>query len=70
MDAVTASDGWTYERAAIMSWLSRGNSTSPMTRDPIWATGLVRNLAIISAVQEWKALHPDAADAVSSPHMA
>eukprot|EP00873_Tetraselmis_striata_P019387 jgi/Tetstr1/439651/TSEL_028072.t1 len=49
-DPVFASDGYTYERAAIAKWL-RKRRTSPMTNLPISAE-LVPNLALRSAVRE------------------
>ena len=36
-------DGYTYERSAIVSWLSEGRSTSPMTNLPFPHTNLVPN---------------------------
>ena len=36
-------DGYTYERSAIVSWLSEGRSTSPLTNLPFPHTNLVPN---------------------------
>ena len=44
-----ASDGFTYERAAIAEWLARGSRSSPMTGAPLTSTALVPNLAIRAA---------------------
>ena len=49
-DPVIASDGFTYERAAISEWLGRGSATSPMTGASLNSTALVSNLAVRSAV--------------------
>eukprot|EP00731_Ephydatia_muelleri_P014139 Em0007g1449a len=43
VDPVVASDGFTYERSAIMSWLGRGQRTSPVTNLPFTSTTLVPN---------------------------
>jgi hypothetical protein len=50
-DPVVASDGRTYERNAIYTWLSTKN-TSPMTKEPIDKT-LRTNWAIRSAIQRF-----------------
>lgn len=42
MDPVIASDGHTYERAAIVDWISRGKS-SPMTNEPLRNKVLITN---------------------------
>jgi len=35
VDPVLASDGYTYERSAIIEWIKHHNGTSPMTRKPL-----------------------------------
>jgi len=51
-DPVVASDGRTYERNAIYTWLSTKN-TSPMTKEPIIDKTLRTNWAIRSAIQRF-----------------
>jgi hypothetical protein len=51
-DPVVASDGRTYERIAIQTWLSTKN-TSPMTKEPIIDKTLRTNWAIRSAIQRF-----------------
>ena len=44
-DPVVAEDGYTYEREAIVQWLSKGG-TSPMTRMPMSVDRLIPNLLV------------------------
>ncbi|CAI6005666.1 unnamed protein product [Closterium sp. NIES-65] len=53
-DPVLAADGHTYERAAIAKWLAEGNSTSPMTHDPLPNTDVMPNHAIRAMITEWR----------------
>ena len=48
-DPVQDSDGYTYEREAIESWL-RINQTSPMTRNRMTKTDLVPNRALVTLI--------------------
>lgn len=50
-DPVVDPEGNTYEREAIMDWLSK-NSTSPITRTPLRASQLVPNRALRAAIEE------------------
>lgn len=50
-DPVVASDGFTYERAAICRWLSAGKQTSPMTNLPLAAKNLYPNHVMKSAIK-------------------
>jgi len=52
-DPVVASDGYTYERSAIVEWL-RTSSTSPMTNMPLDSLSLTPSHSIRSAIEEWK----------------
>jgi hypothetical protein len=56
-DPVFASDGFTYERAAIAGWIVNHN-TSPMTNLPLAHAELTPNNALRSSVREWLDLHP------------
>lgn len=54
VDPVSAEDGHTYDRAAIMQWLNSGNHTSPLTNQRITVSGLRPNYNIRSQVIEYK----------------
>lgn len=49
LDPVIAADGFSYERAAIQDWLTRGRGTSPMTGEVLPHRTLVPNFALRSA---------------------
>ncbi|CAN8270036.1 unnamed protein product [Cochlearia groenlandica] len=48
-----AADGFTYEAESLREWLDNGHETSPMTNLRLPHNGLVPNLALRSAIQEW-----------------
>ncbi|GIL88577.1 hypothetical protein Vretimale_15302 [Volvox reticuliferus] len=56
-DPVVASDGFTYERAAIARWLAAGRRTSPMTNLPFASRLLFPNNVVKSAIKEWRQEH-------------
>lgn len=56
-DPVVASDGYTYERKAIVKWLV-DHDTSPLTRDYI-SNSLLSNEVIKTVVQQYKKKFPD-----------
>jgi hypothetical protein len=58
-DPVMATDGHTYERAAMEGWLrsERARGRSPVTNMPLEHTRLVPNYAVKAALEEW-AQHP------------
>lgn len=47
-------EGNTYEKAAIMDWLQKGNTTSPLTRSALKADDLTPNRSIKEAITEFK----------------
>ena len=51
VDPVSEPRGHTYERAQIMTWLER-NNTSPMDRGPLTSDQLVENVSVRKAIQE------------------
>ena len=53
-DPVTGNDGHTYERSAIVRWLSQ-NPISPQTRAPMTSADLTRNVAIGYLLEQYKA---------------
>ncbi|XP_024545432.1 putative E3 ubiquitin-protein ligase LIN [Selaginella moellendorffii] len=55
-DPVTLETGQTYERKAIKEWLSRGNVTCPMSRQPLIKVALPRtNYILKRLISDWKA---------------
>lgn len=50
-DPVIAADGYTYERAAIESWIKTGNSQSPMTNSPLLSKHLTPNRTVKMLIQ-------------------
>ena len=46
VDPVSTCDGHTYEREAIVDWFGRGNSTSPLTGEPLEHQYLTPNHAV------------------------
>ncbi|KAL0963781.1 hypothetical protein UPYG_G00313500 [Umbra pygmaea] len=52
-DPVMASDGYSYEREAIMTWISNKNRTSPMTNLPLPSTVITPNRSLKAAIARW-----------------
>jgi E3 ubiquitin-protein ligase RGLG len=53
-DPVTCLDGQTYERSQIEQWFIARGATSPITNQPIPSTQVFENIAIKTAIQQWK----------------
>ena len=49
-DPVSEPDGHTYERSAIIKWLSK-NNTSPMTRGGLCVSALKENIALKKSIE-------------------
>ncbi|OVA06309.1 WD40 repeat [Macleaya cordata] len=65
-DPVTLETGQTYERRAIQEWLERGNTTCPITRQPLSATLLPKtNYVLKRLITSWKENYPDLAQEFS-----
>lgn len=59
-DPVTLETGQTYERRAIQEWLKRGNTTCPITRQPLSASTLPKtNYVLKRLITSWKEQFPD-----------
>ena len=58
-DPVMDSDGNSYERSAIETWLS-SHPTSPITRRPLRIADLIPNRDLKAAIEEFLATHPQA----------
>ncbi|XP_047958972.1 putative E3 ubiquitin-protein ligase LIN-1 [Salvia hispanica] len=66
-DPVTLETGQTYERKAIQEWMSRGNTTCPITRQPLSAASLPKtNYVLKRLITSWKDQHPELAREFSS----
>lgn len=65
-DPVTLETGQTYERKAIQEWIDRGNTTCPITRQPLSAIELPKtNYVLKRLITSWKEQHPDIAQEMS-----
>ena len=53
---VIASDGHSYERAAMEEWLA-AHSTSPKSGEEMPSTQLIPNHALRNLIQDWMANH-------------
>lgn len=49
--------GMNWERSAILEWLNRGNTTCPLTREPMGFRSLIPNVNIRTRVEHWKRDH-------------
>ncbi|PWA53627.1 E3 ubiquitin-protein ligase LIN-1 [Artemisia annua] len=67
-DPVTLETGQTYERKAIEEWVKRGNTTCPITRQPLSANSLPKtNYVLKRLISSWKEQHADQAQDLSYP---
>ena len=57
IDPVIATDGHTYERAAIAKWFEGGKRTSPKTGEELKATTLLPNHLVRRLIIEWHETH-------------
>lgn len=65
-DPVTLETGQTYERKAIQEWMNRGNTTCPITRQPLSAISLPKtNYVLKRLITSWKDQHPELAQELS-----
>ena len=46
--------GTNWERSAILEWLNRGNTTCPLTREPMGFRSLIPNVNLRTRVEHWK----------------
>ena len=53
-EPVTLSDGFTYERASIETWINAGNTTSPVTNETLSHTHFFPNQAIKNVIRAWR----------------
>ncbi|MED6135898.1 hypothetical protein PIB30_050991 [Stylosanthes scabra] len=66
-DPVTLETGQTYERKAIQEWLKTGNTTCPITRQPLSASMLPKtNYVLKRLITSWKEQHPELAQEFSN----
>jgi hypothetical protein len=52
-DPVITPQGTSFEKSAIVDWLSR-NSTCPMTREPLQANQLIPNRSLKDLIEKWQ----------------
>nr|D1FP57.1 RecName: Full=Putative E3 ubiquitin-protein ligase LIN-2; Short=LjLIN; AltName: Full=RING-type E3 ubiquitin transferase LIN-2 [Lotus japonicus]ACL14423.1 putative E3 ubiquitin ligase [Lotus japonicus] len=66
-DPVTLETGQTYERKAIQEWLRTGNTTCPITRQPLSASILPKtNYVLKRLITSWKEQNPELAQEFSN----
>ena len=53
-DPVIDNEGISYEREAIEEWLRRGNTTSPITRQPLQLCDLRPNVDLRKSIEDWQ----------------
>ena len=53
-DPIMDIHGNNFERAAIVEWLDRGNTSCPLTRRPISYFNLAPNTALRMKIEQWK----------------
>ena len=51
---MTCKNHMNFERSAIVEWLNRGNTTCPLTREPLSYSKLVPNAALRLQIEQWK----------------
>ena len=56
LSPVVASDGYTYEKQALLHWFADGNFTSPMTRARLNPRNLHPNRSLKAAIEDHKKL--------------
>jgi U-box domain len=49
--------GQTYERDAILTWLSKHNNLCPLTRQLLTVSDLIRHRALQARIENWKRLN-------------
>ena len=54
---MTCKNHLNFERSAIVEWLNRGNTTCPLTREPLSYGKLVPNAALRLQIEQWKRDH-------------
>jgi U-box domain len=53
-DPVVSRYGQSYERSAILQWLAAGNTTCPMTRQPMRMSDLISNQLLRLKIRRWQ----------------
>ncbi|XP_061669915.1 WD repeat, SAM and U-box domain-containing protein 1 isoform X2 [Syngnathoides biaculeatus] len=56
-EPVLAADGYSYEKEAIVMWISTKNRSSPMTNLPLLTTLLTPNHTLKMAIARWRTTH-------------
>ena len=53
-EPVTLSDGFTYERASIETWINAGNTTSPVTNETLSHNLFFPNQIAKNMIRAWR----------------
>ena len=53
-EPVTLSDGFTYERASIETWINAGNTTSPVTNETLRSNDFFPNQIAKNMIRAWR----------------
>ena len=53
-EPVTLSDGFTYERASIETWINAGNTTSPVTNETLRSNDFFPNQVVKNMIRAWR----------------
>ena len=53
-EPVTLSDGFTYERASIETWINAGNTTSPVTNETLSHTHFFPAQVVKNMIRAWR----------------
>ena len=56
-DPVSTPRGFVFERQAIVEWLSRGERSCPLTREPLEEWELTDNVLLLDEILRWKKLN-------------
>lgn len=64
-DPVVAADGFSYERRAILKWITSGNKTSPMTNQQLQDLTVLPNRTLALLIQRFAPSVPPAASPLS-----
>ena len=53
-DPLVSKHGHNFERKAVLKWLEKGNTTCPITRQPLTMSMLIPNVSLRLRIKAWK----------------
>ena len=53
-DPLVSKHGHSFERTAVLKWLEKGNTTCPITRQPLTMSMLIPNVSLRLRIRAWK----------------